>query len=86
MSVSADRLSARRQGRTVALLQAPGAPFPGIVAHHDGPSRLHGHAPAFHEATVVRGEPASHYFRASGISVWRRWRVRWRRRRRAARW
>ncbi|WJD94898.1 cytochrome P450 [Streptomyces antimycoticus] len=69
MSVSADRLSAPRQGRNVDLPQAPGAPFLGIVAHHDGPSRLHGHAPAFHEATVVRGEPASHYFRASGISA-----------------
>ncbi|MFI6642548.1 cytochrome P450 [Streptomyces sp. NPDC050504] len=69
MSVSQDSLSTPRRGRTVVLPQAPGAPFPGIVAHHDGPSRLHGHAPAFHEATVVRGEPASHYFRASGISA-----------------
>ncbi|MBA0053640.1 cytochrome P450 [Streptomyces sp. AJS327] len=69
MSISPDRLSALRRGGTVALPQGPGAPFPGIVAHHDGPSRLRGHAPAFHEATVVRGEPASHYFRASGISA-----------------
>ncbi|MFJ4916979.1 cytochrome P450 [Streptomyces sp. NPDC088726] len=69
MSVSADRVGAPRRGRPLPLPQAPGAPFPGIVAHHEGPSRLHGHAPAFHEATVVRGEPASHYFRASGISA-----------------
>ncbi|MEU7202968.1 cytochrome P450 [Streptomyces sp. NPDC045470] len=69
MSAPADRLGAPRQGRTVALPQAPGAAFPGLVAHHDGPSLRHGHAPAFHEATVVRGEPASHYFRASGISA-----------------
>ncbi|MFJ4686967.1 cytochrome P450 [Streptomyces sp. NPDC088789] len=69
MSLSADRRGAPRQGGTIALPQSPGPPFPGVVAHHDGPSRLHGHAPAFHEATVVRGEPASHYFRASGISA-----------------
>ncbi|ATL32170.1 cytochrome P450 [Streptomyces formicae] len=70
MSVSADRPRAlRRAAGTIALPQGPGAPFPGVVAHHEGPSRLHGHAPAFHESTVVRGEPASHYFRASGISA-----------------
>ncbi|MFJ8957645.1 cytochrome P450 [Streptomyces sp. NPDC102381] len=40
-----------------------------MIAHHPGPSRLRGHEPAFHEATVVRGEPASHYFRTSGISA-----------------
>ncbi|MDT0267466.1 cytochrome P450 [Streptomyces sp. DSM 44915] len=69
MSVSADRPGTRSPGRSVTLPRAPGAPFPGVVAHHEGPSRRHGHAPAFHEATVVRGEPASHYFRASGISA-----------------
>ncbi|PHQ48315.1 cytochrome [Streptomyces cinnamoneus] len=45
------------------------APFPGVLAHHPGPSPLDGHESAFHEATVVRGTPASEYFRASGISA-----------------
>lgn len=54
---------------SITLPEAPGAPFPGVIAHHPGPSRRHGHAAAFHEATVVRGEPASHYFRTSGISA-----------------
>ncbi|MEV7601232.1 cytochrome P450 [Kitasatospora sp. NPDC089797] len=40
-----------------------------MLAHHPGPSRLHGHAQAFHEATVVCGRPASHYFRSCGISA-----------------
>ncbi|GHF58566.1 hypothetical protein GCM10010218_44850 [Streptomyces mashuensis] len=46
-----------------------GAPYPGVLAHHPGPSAADGHEQAFHEATVVRGEPASAYFRASGISA-----------------
>lgn len=69
MTTPATGRRAVRPPRTVAPPQGPGAPFPGVLAHHPGPSRLHGHAPAFHEATVVRGEPASHYFRASGISA-----------------
>ncbi|MEI5100703.1 cytochrome P450 [Streptomyces sp. PmtG] len=66
---STDDRPTPRPPREVPLPQGPDAPFPGVVAHHRGPSRLHGHAPAFHEATVVRGEPASEYFRASGISA-----------------
>lgn len=69
MTTSADGRRAIRQDTTVALPEGPSAPFPEVLAHHPGPSRRHGHAPAFHEATVVRGEPASHYFRTSGIST-----------------
>ncbi|MEU7167202.1 cytochrome P450 [Streptomyces morookaense] len=45
------------------------APVPRGLAHHPGPDPADGHERAFHEATVVRGEPASEYFRASGISA-----------------
>ncbi|MEK2474272.1 cytochrome P450 [Streptomyces noursei] len=45
------------------------APFPGVLAHHRGPSLFTGHAKAFHRATVVHGRSASAYFRASGISA-----------------
>ncbi|MDG9719747.1 cytochrome P450 [Streptomyces sp. DH24] len=69
MTTSADGRRAVLRDTAVALPQWPRAPFPGVIAHHPGPSRRHGHAPAFHEATVVRGESASHYFRASGISA-----------------
>ncbi|MFD9904551.1 cytochrome P450 [Streptomyces sp. NPDC059063] len=76
MKVSADSSPALseprptpRGPRPIPLPNGPAAPFPGVLAHHPGPSRLHGHAPAFHEATVVRGEPASQYFRDSGISA-----------------
>lgn len=44
-----------------------GAPFAGIVAHHRGASLLSGHGPAFHRATVDRGEQASDYFRDAGL-------------------
>lgn len=43
------------------------APLPGVLAHHRGPSLFTGHGRAFHQATVVRGQSASAYFRASGI-------------------
>lgn len=46
-----------------------GAPFPHVLAHHRGPGLFGDHGRAFREATVVRGEPASAYFRASGISA-----------------
>jgi cytochrome P450 len=48
------------------------APFPGVVAHHR-PAGLaglvFGHARAFHEATVIRGEQASSYFRSAGVAA-----------------
>lgn len=47
-------------------------PFPGVVAHHRAPGAeglRHGHAPAFHRATVERGEDASSYFRSAGIAA-----------------
>ncbi len=69
MTTSAGDRRAAPRATTVALPEGPGVPFPGVLAHHPGPSRLHGHAPAFHQATVVRGESASHYFRTSGISA-----------------
>ncbi|MDH6575311.1 cytochrome P450 [Kitasatospora sp. MAP5-34] len=40
-----------------------------LLAHHPGPDELVGHQEAFHEATVVRGEQASDYFRRSGIGA-----------------
>jgi len=49
-----------------------GAPFAGVVAHHRGPSPLSGHGPAFHEATVGRGEQASDYFRDAGLTAFAR--------------
>ncbi len=48
------------------------APFPGVVAHHRAPGLeglRYGHQPAFHRATVDRGEDASSYFRSSGIAA-----------------
>jgi cytochrome P450 len=48
------------------------APFPGVVAHHrprGWEGLVFGHARAFRRATVMRGEPASSYFRSSGIAA-----------------
>ncbi|WOX15317.1 hypothetical protein [Streptomyces sp. N50] len=45
------------------------AAFRGVFAHHRGGDPLTGHGRAFHAATVVRGEPASSYFRSSGITA-----------------
>lgn len=42
-------------------------PFPGIIAHHVGPESATGHGESFHAATVVKGQDASAYFKASGI-------------------
>lgn len=61
-------MSLPRKWRALDVL----APFPGVVAHHraEGPLGLrYGHAPAFHRATVERGEDASSYFRSSGIAA-----------------
>ena len=44
-------------------------PFPGVLAHHFGPDLFKDHGKAFHKTTVDQGEPASSYFRASGISA-----------------
>lgn len=46
-----------------------GSPFPGVLAHHFGSSLFKDHGKAFHQTTVERGEPASNYFRTSGISA-----------------
>ncbi|MGJ5833728.1 cytochrome P450 [Streptomyces ossamyceticus] len=45
-------------------------PFPGAIAHHCPHQQPDGdHYDAFHESTVVKGEHASTYFEASGISA-----------------
>lgn len=59
---------ATRRLNPLPLLHRFGAPFPGVLAHHYGPGLLGDHDRAFRKATVDRGEPASEYFRASGIS------------------
>lgn len=45
------------------------SPFPGVLVHHFGPGLFNDHGKAFHQTTVERGEPASNYFRISGISA-----------------
>lgn len=55
----------------VRRLERLAAPLPG-VAHHRPAGlvrSLLGHVRAFHRATVVRGAPASSYFRSSGIAA-----------------
>lgn len=64
--------STHKMTQSTSVVAAPeypiSVPFPGVIAHHPGPSHGQSHAGAFHDATVDRGLPASDYFRSAGIS------------------